>query len=71
MNPKKQKEKQRRRARKLAEQAWEALHNENLDLAVKIIRRAVETQPDNPVLWNDQGVLLGLQEKNDEAASCC
>ena len=67
MNPKKQKEKQRRRARKLAEQAWEALHNENLDLAVKIIRRAVETQPDNPVLWNDQGVLLGLQEKNDEA----
>jgi hypothetical protein len=67
MNPKKQKEKQRRRARKLAEEAWEALHDGNLDLAVKIIRRAVETQADNPVLWNDQGVLLGMQEKDDDA----
>jgi len=67
MNPKKQKEKQRRRARKLAEEAWQALNDENLDLAVKIIRRAVETQPDNPVLWNDQGVLLGMQEKDDDA----
>src|SRR5438132_12650972 len=67
MNPKKQKEKQRRRARKLAEEAWEASNEGNLDLAVKIIRRAVDTQPDNPVLWNDQGVLLAMQEKDDEA----
>ena len=67
MNPKKQKEKQRRRARKLAEEAWEASNEGNLDLAVKIIRRAVETQPDNPVLWNDQGVLLSMQEKHADA----
>jgi hypothetical protein len=57
MNARK-KEKDRRRARKLAEQAWEAANQNNLDLALKIIRRAVDTQPDNPVLWNDQGVLL-------------
>jgi hypothetical protein len=67
MNPKKQKEKERRRARKLSEQAWEAVDGENLDLAEKIIRRAVATQPDNPVLWNDQGMVLGLKQKEVEA----
>ena len=55
MTAKKQKEKDRRRARRLAEEAWEAAAEQNLDLAEKIIRRAVATQPDNPVLWNDQG----------------
>src|SRR5216117_2948657 len=68
MNLKKQKEKDRRRARKLAEQAWEAAHEGNLDLAEKIIRRAVEAQPDNPVLWNDQGVILARKQKDVEAA---
>jgi hypothetical protein len=67
MNPKKVKEKERRRARKLAEQAWAAADEQNLDLAEKIIRRAVATQPDNPVLWNDQGVLLSLRGKEREA----
>lgn len=67
MNPKKAKEKERRRARKLAEQAWEAADEQNLDLAEKIIRRAVATQPDNPVLWNDQGMLLSLRNKEGEA----
>jgi hypothetical protein len=67
MNPKKIKEKERRRARKLAEQAWQAADQQNLDLAEKIIRRAVATQPDNPVLWNDQGVLLTLRNKEGEA----
>ena len=68
MNPKKQKAKDRRRARGLAEQAWEAANHGNLDLAEKIIRRAVSTQEDNPVLWNDQGVILGLRHKDSEAA---
>ena len=67
MNPKKAKEKQRRRARKLADQAWEVANEHNLDLAEKIIRRAVATQPENPVLWNDQGILLGLRSKEHEA----
>jgi uncharacterized protein len=67
MNPKKQKEKDRRRARKLADEAWEAANEGNLDLAEKLIRRAVATQEDNPVLWNDQGVLLGLRQKDVEA----
>jgi hypothetical protein len=68
MNPKKQKVKDRRRARKLAEQAWEAVHEGNLDLAEKIIRRAAAAQPGNPLLWNDQGVILGLRQKDAEAA---
>lgn len=67
MNPKKLKEKDRRRARKLAEQAWEAVNAGNLDLAEKIIRRAVTAQPDNPVLWDDQGVILGMRHKEAEA----
>ena len=68
MTPKKQKAKDRRRARVLAEQAWEAANQGNLDLAEKIIGRAVSTQEDNPVLWNDQGVILGLRHKDSEAA---
>jgi hypothetical protein len=67
VNPKKTKEKERRRARKLAAEAWEAADAQNFDLAEKIIRRAVTTQPDNPVLWNDQGVLLRLRGKEREA----
>jgi hypothetical protein len=68
MNPKKQKEKDRRRARKLAEEAWEAVDSGNLDLAEKIIRRAVAAQADNPVLWNDHGAILALRRKEAEAA---
>ena len=68
MNPKKQKAKDRRRGGVLAEQAWDAANDGNLDLAEKIIRRAVSTQEDNPVLWNDQGVILGLRHKESEAA---
>jgi uncharacterized protein len=68
MNPKKQKVKDSRRGRKLAEQAWDAVHAGNLDLAEKIIRRAVAAQPSNPVLWTDQGVILGLRRKEAEEA---
>ena len=67
MNAKKQKAKDRRRARVLAEQAWEAANQGNLDLAEKIIRRAVDAQSDNPVLWDDQGCILSLREKPFEA----
>jgi hypothetical protein len=68
VNPKRQKEKDRRRARKLADEAWEAVDAGNLDLAEKIVRRAVAAQPDNPVLWGDQGVILGRRGKEAEAA---
>jgi hypothetical protein len=68
MNPKKQKIKDRRRARKLADEAWQAVDAGNLDLAEKIIRRAVAAQPDNPVLWNDQGVILGMRQNEMESA---
>lgn len=67
MNAKKQKAKQRRRARKLADQAWEAADAQNLALAERLIRRAVATQPENPALWHDQGMLLRLNRQDAEA----
>jgi hypothetical protein len=60
MNAKKHKEKERRRARKLAEGAWEAVDAGNLGLAQKLSHRAVTAQPDNPRLWNDRGRILLL-----------
>ena len=68
MNAKKQRDKNRRRASRLAQQAWEAADDDNFDLAVKIIRRAVELNPANPVLWNDQGTLLLQLHEDDKAA---
>jgi hypothetical protein len=61
MNAKKQKEKERRRARKVAEEAWQAVEAGNLVLAEKLIRRASATQADNARLWNDQGLILLLR----------
>ena len=60
MNTKKRKAKERRRARRLAEQAWDTVDDENLDLAEKLIRRAVGTRTDNPALWYDHGMILCL-----------
>ena len=68
MNAKKKRNKNRRRARKLAEQAWEAADGDNFDLAVKIIRRAVDQDPANPVIWNDQGLLLRNPNELEKAA---
>jgi hypothetical protein len=67
MNAKKQKEKERRRARKLADEAWEAVEAGNLDLSRKLSQRAVTTQPDNPRLWNDRGRILLLSADVNEA----
>jgi hypothetical protein len=67
MTARKQKQKDRRRARKFADEAWETANAGNLDLALKIIRRAADTQPDNPVLWNDLGALLVRQGDEREA----
>ena len=67
MNAKKQKEKERRRARKLADEAWQAVEAGDLGLAEKLIRRAVSTQADNARLWNDQGLILLLRGSEGEA----
>src|SRR5262245_38560190 len=69
MNAKKQRDKSRRRAGKLAQQAWEAVDEGNFDLAVKIIRRAVECHPASPLLWNDQGTLPVQRDELDKAAA--
>lgn len=68
MNAKKQRDKNRRRASKLARQAWDAADDNHGDLAVKMIRRAVELNPANPVLWHDQGMLLLRLHDEDKAA---
>ena len=68
MTAKKQRMKNRRRAAKLAEQAWEAADEENLELALKIIRRATDLHPANPRLWHDQGLLLLQAQQLDTAA---
>lgn len=68
MSAKKQRDKTRRRASKLAQQAWEAAEAGNFHLAIKVIRRAVELHPANPVLWHDQGTLLLRLDEEDEAA---
>src|SRR3982751_107023 len=67
MNAKKQKEKERRRARKLADEAWQAVEAGDLGLGEKLIRRAVSTQADNARLWNDQGLILLLRGNEGEA----
>lgn len=68
MNAKKQREKNRRRANKLAEDAWQAVEEDRVDLAVKIIERAIDLNPGNPVLWHDRGSLL-VQSGDDDAAA--
>src|SRR5262245_33593471 len=67
MNAKKQKEKERRRAGKLAAEAWDAVEAGNVEFAEKLIRRAVATQPDNARLWNDRGLILNLRANVREA----
>jgi hypothetical protein len=68
MNAKKQRDKIRRRANRMAQEAWDAAGDNRFDLAVRIIRRAVELNPANPVLWHDQGTLL-LELGQDEPAA--
>src|SRR5262245_43388625 len=67
MTAKRQKEKERRRARKMADEAWEAVDAGNLDMALKLTLRAVTTQPDNPRLWNDRGRILLLSANDNDA----
>ena len=68
MNAKKKRDKDRRRARKLAEQAWDAAEAENYGLAVKLIRRAIDLAPGNPQLRNDEGLLLEQAGEDRQAA---
>src|SRR5437899_849113 len=67
MNARREKEKERRRARKLADEAWQAVEAGHLILAEKLIRRATKMQPDNARLWNDQGLILNLRQDEREA----
>lgn len=59
--------KERRRGRREAELAWEAAEAGDLERAERFIRRAVERHEEDPVLWNDLGVILWRREKLREA----
>jgi hypothetical protein len=60
MAQRKDRQKNRRRARQLAQEAWEAANAQNLDLGLKIIGRAIRAQPDNPSLYIDEGTMKVL-----------
>ena len=66
-NYKKRRKKDQRRARKMSEQAWQAADDGELSTALKIIRRATDLAPANPVVWNDQG-LLSLEAADEDGA---
>ncbi len=68
MHAKKQRDKIRRRANRMAQEAWDAAEANQFELAVRIIRRAVDLNPGNPVLWHNQGTLL-LELGRDESAA--
>ena len=68
MSAKKQRDKIRRRANRMAQQAWDAAGDKRFDMAVRIIRRAVDLNSANPVLWNDQGMLLVEAGQDEQAA---
>lgn len=69
MNPRKQRQKNQRRARKLAEQAWDSADEGHPDLAVRIMRRAIDANPGNPIHWNDLGLLLRHTDDCQAAAA--
>jgi hypothetical protein len=69
MTARKRRQKNQRRARRLAEQAWEADDEGNPNRSLRIIRRAIDANPSNPVLWNDLGLLLLRHQRDDDEAA--
>lgn len=67
MSSKNQSRKAARRAKKGADRAWDAIEHGEIQLAIKIMRRAVGERPANPILWNDLGVMLEVVGQLDEA----
>lgn len=62
-----QKRKERRRARRLADHAWNAAERSDLDKAAEMLRHAVKARPGDCVLWNDLGLILWRQDKPRDA----
>ena len=67
MHKRKKKTKARRRAKILQERAWKAYHEDNLDMALKLVRQALVDGQDNPTLWNDSGLIHQAADLHDEA----
>ena len=54
----------------MGDEAWEFAEVGNYDLALKTIKRAIDANIGNPVLWNDQGLFaleLGKLDLADES----
>src|SRR5690606_37934605 len=58
MNPKRRRRKRHGSARRLADEAWEALVRGEIDLAVRIAGRAIARAADSPPAWTDYVRLL-------------
>lgn len=58
MNPKRRRRKRHGSARRLADEAWEALARGEIDLAVRIAGRAIARAADSPPAWTDYARLL-------------
>jgi hypothetical protein len=67
MSRKSERQKSKRRADKLAVRAWDAVEQGDVQLARKIIKRATDERPANPLLWHDLGLISELH--GDEAAA--
>jgi hypothetical protein len=67
MSSPKERRKARRRAEKTMDEAFEALLAEDLPLAEKLARRAVEGGEMNPRLWLDLGRILRRCDRPDDA----
>ena len=63
----KHRRKARRRAERWMTEAWEAVLHDDLVLAEKLSRRAIELGQVNPRLWLDHGRVLVLCDELDEA----
>jgi Flp pilus assembly protein TadD len=63
-----QKRKERHRARRDADRAWDAAERSGASgKAEELIRHAVKARPGDCVLWNDLGLILWRQQKLREA----
>ena len=61
------KRKERGRARRKAEKAWEAVEHSRVGEAEKLIRHAIKEREGDSVLWNDLGLILWKEDKLREA----
>ena len=58
MSSKKERRRAKKRNDRVRDEAWESLERGRLDLALRLIQRAIDQAPGNARYWHDQGVIL-------------